>query len=118
MIFGLPWFYFLLAVIVGILGTGRLIRLAVNDTWPPILWFRDRWQTWTAQTERRAAWEPLFTCGWCLSPWITLANGAWAVLSNVHWTWWAFNGWMAVSYVASWLWFHDEDGDEAHGNGG
>lgn len=107
---GIPLLYFVLALIVGLLSISRLVRLMINDKWPPVLAIRDRWLTWTAQTERRSGWEPLLSCGWCFAPWVTLIVGGWAVISHLHWAWWLVNGWLAVSYVASWLWFHDEDG--------
>jgi hypothetical protein len=45
-----------------------------------------------------------------MGPWVTLVLLVWAVLSNLHWTWWLFNAWMALSYATSWIVFHDEDG--------
>lgn len=42
-LWGLPWWYFVLAVIVGVLSAGRLTRLVVNDHWPPVERVRNLW---------------------------------------------------------------------------
>lgn len=111
-LWGLPWWYFVLAVIVGVLSAGRLTRLVVNDHWPPVERLRN---IWDANSERLGGWWLLLHCPWCFSPWIVLLVGTWAVLSHVHWSWWAFNGWMAAAYLSSWLVYHDEDGSEEGG---
>jgi hypothetical protein len=87
------------------LATARLTRLLVNDDWPPSTWFRIKWDTIT----KDGIWSKIVHCPWCASPYIAAILLAWAVLSNLHWSWWLFTGWLAVSYVASWIVFHDED---------
>lgn len=93
------------------LGTYRLTRLVVLDTFPPILWARDRlvggWREVTEQ-EREAgisdgtdsegdslkynvpvSWSPfwlreLLSCPWCASGWLAgLLVGSTAVVSSV-----------------------------------
>jgi hypothetical protein len=88
-----------LLLVVMALATYRLTRFAVADTFPPVLWARDRlaggWrpmtdeeraQDWDAsQMEfidgvasryvRRAPWSPfwlaeLVSCAWCASGWV------------------------------------------------
>jgi len=111
-IFGLPWGYFILAVVVGILSAGRLTRLVTADQWPPVVWVRDRWTDWTQKTERRQGWFLLLNCHWCFSPWAMLGVGAWAVLCRLEgWfgtAWWLFNGWLAASYVVAMVVHRDE----------
>jgi hypothetical protein len=99
----IPWW---VAVIVGIFSAGRLTRLWTADDFPPVEWARDKWVVVT----KGGSWSKLAECLWCAAPWITLVVGAWAVVSGLHWTWWVLNGWMATSYIVSWLVFHDEDG--------
>jgi hypothetical protein len=98
--------YHVVAVIVGIMSAARITRLWTEDDFPPVAWLRDRWVVIT----KGGKWSKLAECLWCAAPWITLGVGVWAVLSDLHWTWWVFNGWLAASYVVSWLVFHDEDG--------
>lgn len=116
MIFGQPWAVLVIAVIVGILSAGRLTRLVVNDHWPPIERLRNLWD---ANSERLGGWWLLLHCPWCFGPWMAGIVGLWAVIDClldgvIDWPWWAFNGWLAGSYVVSWIVFHDEDGSEEH----
>jgi hypothetical protein len=93
-----------LAVVVGILSAGRLTRLITQDTFPPAVWFRMKWDDWTDDT----AWNPLFHCHWCLSPWLTLPIGLWGWLTDLHIAWWVFNGWLAAAYVVAMVVERDE----------
>lgn len=107
--FGVSWPVLAAAVLVGTLAAARVTRLLTADHWPPVEALRNRWDSWTALTERRAGWTILLHCPWCLSPWITAAAGLSAVLSHLAWWWWAGAGWLALSYAAGWLTYHDED---------
>lgn len=113
MIFRLPWAVFLLAVVVGVLSAGRITRLITADSWPPVLWAKERWTVWTSKSERRQAWWLLFSCHWCFSPWVTLVVGAWAVVDVLldgvlDWPWWVVNGWLAASYLVAMVVHRDE----------
>lgn len=99
-----PEFYYLAAAVVGVLGTARIVRLVTADEFPPTEWLRLKWAVAVGEK-----WGKLLNCLWCFSPYATAANLAWAVISDLHWTWWVFNGWMAASYAASWVVYHDED---------
>lgn len=99
-------FVYVAAAIIGVVGTARLVRLVTADDFPPTVWWREHFMAWVGPV-----WGKLFSCLWCFSPYITAANLAWALLSDLHWTWWVFNGWMAASYAASWLVYHDEGDD-------
>lgn len=106
--FGLSWGVLVAAALITVLSAARLTRLLVADHWPPVLWFKTKWDAWTDRSERRKGWWVLFSCPWCLAPWMTLVVGLWAVLSGLHWTWWAVNGWLALAYLAAMVVYHDE----------
>jgi hypothetical protein len=91
-----PDWLVLAAAAVGVLGTARATRLVVDDTWPPVLWLRS-WYLSRAPEP----WHDLVQCAFCLAPWVALPNLAWAVLSDLHWSWWLANGWFAAAYAAS-----------------
>ena len=93
------------AAIIGVLSAARLTRLLVQDEFPFSVWFRVKWDGIT----KDGPWAKLVHCPWCAAPYITGIILLWAVLSHLHWTWWLFNGWLAASYAASWVVFHDED---------
>lgn len=93
-----------LAFIVGSISAGRITRLLTQDTFPPAVWFRIKWDEWTEDS----GWNTLFHCHWCLSFWAVLPIGLWAWLSNLHPSWWIFNAIMAASYVAPMIVERDE----------
>lgn len=94
----------ILAVVVGILSVGRITRLLTQDTFPPSVWLRIKWDNLTND----GPWTILFHCHWCLAPWITIPIGLWGWLSDLHWTWWVFNVWLAAAYLASMVVQFDE----------
>jgi hypothetical protein len=91
--------YILAAVLVGALASARLTRLLTQDTWPPSVWVRTKW----AEITDDGPWYDLVDCPWCAAPWITGANLAVALLTDLHEAWWIFNGWMAASMVVAWV---------------
>lgn len=100
----------LAAIAVAIGGVGRLTRVITYDDFPPSVAWRIRWSTWT----KDGPWAKLFTCYWCLSPWIMAVCIGWFALSFIYlglWiaiAWWVFWGWLALSYFAAILVNHDE----------
>ena len=96
------------AIAVAIAGVGRLARIITYDAFPPSVWWRKTW----AELTNDGPWEKLFSCYWCLTPWIMLVAIAWAVVAfDVFWlavAWWAFWGWLGISYLSSILVNHDE----------
>lgn len=102
------WFVIVSAVVVGVVGSARFVRLVTADKWPPIVKFRIWWESKTEQYGEEG-WVLLFKCLWCFAPWVVAANLAWALLSDLHWSWWIVNGWLAASYATSWVVYHDED---------
>lgn len=98
-------FVYVAAALIGVLSVGRLTRLLVAEDYPPAVWLRTKWDTVTKDGE----WSKIVHCPWCAAPYIGAMILAWALLSDFHWSWWVFNGWLAGSYAASWVVFHDED---------
>lgn len=100
-----PTVAFFLAVVVGVLGSARFVRLITADKYPPVV----RLRIWWADHTKEEGWEPLLNCPWCFAPYVVGLNLALAILTHTHPIWWLVNGWLAASYVASWVVFHDED---------
>lgn len=102
------WLALLLSAVTLTLGAGRLTRIITYDTWPPATKFR----IWWAKVTNDGPWVKLFTCFWCLGPWVTLAALGWYVAGLYVWwlalSWWAFWGWLALSYVTSMIVARDE----------
>ena len=94
----------LTAVIVGVLSAARLTRLVTQDSFPPIVWFRMKWDDWTDG----GGWNLLFHCHWCFSTWAVVPVGLWGWLSDLHWSWWVFNAWMAAGYASAMVVERDE----------
>jgi hypothetical protein len=87
----------LAAAVVAVLSVGRISRLVVDDSYPPSAWFRDKWRGWTND----GPWSELVDCHFCVAPYVAAPVLAWGWLSDLHWSWWAFNGWLALSYAAA-----------------
>lgn len=98
----------LLAILVGVVGVARLTRVIVHDDFPPAVWWRIKWATWTHD----GPWAKLFLCWWCLSFWVALVCIGWFLLIDVAaffmWSWWIFWGALALSYAATMLIVRDE----------
>lgn len=97
------------AAVVGVLGAGRATRLIVHDTYPPAVAVREWWvrRTWGWSAEP-GQWGKLVTCHWCASPYVFAVVLAWGWASSLHWSWWAFWGWLAGSYLTAMLVERDE----------
>lgn len=94
----------LAAVIIGTLSAARLTRLLTQDTFPPAVWLRIKWDDLT----HGSGWNTLLHCHWCLAPWMVLPVGLWGWLSDLHASWWIFNLWLAISYIAAMVVERDE----------
>ncbi len=90
------------------LSVARLTRLVTVDSWPPVVWLRIKWDTLTND----GPWSDLVHCPYCAAPWLALPVIGWAFLSDLHWTWWLFNGWLALAYVAAMIVARDAGGQE------
>jgi hypothetical protein len=100
-----PHFIIALAIIVGVLSVARTARLIVFDDFPPMIWARARI---LARFKEGSKWASILECPFCLSPYLTAGMIAWAMVSDLHWTWWVINGWWAASYVAATYVAYDE----------
>lgn len=105
-----PHFIAVIAILTGVLGVARLTRIVVYDDYPPAMWWRDTWKRIT----KDGPWSKLFTCWWCLSPWVALVCIAWWVwLIPLHpawmFAWWAWWGMLAAGYVATMIIVRDGD---------
>lgn len=101
-----PYFLYVAAALVGVVATGRAVRLISQDVFPPSAWVRDRWVRLVRGHE---TWSLLIECPWCLAPYVAAANLTWALATDLQPAWWIVNGWLAAAYAASWLVIHDED---------
>ncbi len=95
---GYDWPTLLAAFVIGTIAVSRLTRLVVDDDWPPMQWFRRVWDRHVHN-----AWSVLVECPFCVSPYLAAFSIGWAILSDLHWSWWLFHGWLAVSYLAAML---------------
>ena len=105
-----PWFALVTAA-VAVVGVARAVRLLVHEDWPPGRWLRHRVIAWT----KGGDWSAVVTCHWCNAPYLMGASIAWFALglwlwSPLLWGWWIIHLWAALSYAASWVVHHDEDG--------
>lgn len=101
-----------LAIVVAVLGVGRLTRAIVYDDFPPSVWWRIKW----AEITHDGPWKKLFTCWWCLSFWVSLVCIGWFLLIDLHpvisYSWWIFWGALAVSYAATMIIVRDTPNDQ------
>lgn len=103
-----PWIA-VVALLVTIVGAGRLTRLVTYDDYPPTVAIRSWWNRVT----KGNGWAKLAYCLWCFSPWaVALCVGHLALgFVTAEWvvvSWWVLWGWLAVSYLTAILVRHDE----------
>lgn len=91
-------------VVTGVLSSARLTRLITQDSFPPAIWARTKWDDWTEDSD----WNKLFHCHWCMGPYTTAFVGLTGWLSDFHTAWWVFNIWLAGSYLNSMIVERDE----------
>ena len=94
------------AALILVLGVARLGRIVVHDDYPPAEWVRTRWLALVGDR-----WGKLFLCFWCMNPYLAAVALAWGYFSGLHWSWWAFWGWLAAAQVASTISAYDEPSD-------
>lgn len=92
----------LTAVLVAVFGVGRLSRVATYDAFPPAAWARERWRKLVRRgKDEYSPWEKLADCQWCFTPWLWAICLAWALFSDLHWSWWIFWGCLGGAYLSS-----------------
>ncbi|HEY6416842.1 MAG TPA: hypothetical protein VIX41_11405 [Acidimicrobiales bacterium] len=104
----------LLAVVVGTLAVARVVRLIVDDEWPPVKRARE-WYVDRASVD----WQPLVECPWCVSVYFALPAVLWFASlfawPGANWNeylWWIVNGWMALSWIVAFLCLRDVPPDQ------
>ena len=90
-------FQWILAALVGILAIARLTRLLTFDEFPPVKWFRDKWDEKTGDS----SWNELFHCVFCASFWVSCLVVGFGFYVGFGAWWWVPCGTLAVSYVAA-----------------
>lgn len=90
-------FTWIAAFIVAVVSAARITRLIVWDKYPPSIWLRVKWDALTND----GPWSVLIHCGYCFGAWAAALVVGWGYASDLHWTWWLFNGWLAVGYLAA-----------------
>lgn len=91
------------SAIVAALAVARVVRLVVDDDYPPMLRLKG-WYVHRVSVE----WVPLAECPFCVAPYVSLPAALWyaSLWAWPHWTvnnwiWWIVNGWAALAYVAA-----------------
>jgi len=103
-----PWWIWVLAIIVGTVSVARTARLLVWDAFPPVEWLRLKFFVAVGDSP----WRKLGECGFCLAPYLAAGMITWALISDLHWTWWLINIWWGlVSYGAAILVSYDQPPD-------
>lgn len=95
-------FVLLLAIAVGVLACARVVRLFLDDDFPPTKAVRE-W--YVAHVPEQ--WGGLAECPWCLAPYVVLVDILWAWGSGLHWTWWFGNAWAGASWLVSYISMRD-----------
>lgn len=104
----LTWWAYLAAIPIAALGIGRLTRLIVHETFPPMAKIRAFWDNATDKSD----WNLLFHCHWCMSFWVTVGCALWFFIGMwVFWiavAWFIFFGLFALAYLAGMIVERDE----------
>lgn len=96
-------------LLIGVLGAARLTRLVVHDAYPPAVAVREWWvRLFVRKDGEISGWSKLATCHWCFGPWAFALVLLTAWLTNLHWGWWLFWGWLAGAYLTSMVVERDE----------
>jgi hypothetical protein len=103
MLFNFGTFGLAPAAFIIVLSVARTARLIVWDDFPPMMWLRPRLIAWFGEK-----WGKLWTCQFCLTPYLTAGIILWAWLCDLHWTWWVINGVWGLSYVAAIIVAYDQ----------
>lgn len=105
-------FFWIAVAAVTVVSASRLTRLLTFDEFPPIAFFRDRFDEFMDAGPKRRKWGMISYCPWCMSFWATLVVALSGYYSDFHEVWWIINGTLAGSYLAAMLMVRDGDSDE------
>ncbi|RPI06020.1 MAG: hypothetical protein EHM63_08900, partial [Actinobacteria bacterium] len=90
------------AFVVGCIAVARIVRLIVDDDFPPVLWVRRQ-----IVKVLPPSWIDGLDCPWCVAPYVAIIDIVWAWSSGLHWSWWLGNVWAAVAWIAAYLCMRD-----------
>lgn len=98
-------FEWVAVAIVTIMSAARITRLVTADHYPPSMWVRMKWH----QITKDGDWALLVDCPYCFAVWASGFVLLWGYLSDFHWSWWLFNGWLGAAYAAAYVVIFDGD---------
>lgn len=87
-----------LAFVVGTIACARMVRLIIDDDYPPVVWLRERYVEKVGER-----WGMIVECPWCAAPYVVVVDLVWAWTTGLHWTWWFGNLLAAVSWLVAYL---------------
>jgi hypothetical protein len=99
-------FVWIAASVVAVLSIARTARFICWDDFPPMEALRLRLVTGFGEN-----WGKVWTCQFCLAPYLTAGMGVWVWLSDLNAWWWIINGWWAASYLAAIVVAYDQPED-------
>lgn len=99
-------FYWIAVAVVAVASAARITRLLTIDEFPPVTFFRDRYESKTQGSD----WQALAYCPFCMSFWVTIGVVLWGYFTDYQDAWWLVNGIFGGSYLAAIL--VKKDGDE------
>lgn len=85
------------AVVIAVLSVARTSRLLTYDAYPPVVWFRMKWDAKIG----REGWGSLIHCQYCATPYMMIVMALWFYFGGDHWTWWWINGVWGFSYLSA-----------------
>lgn len=96
---------YVFAFIVAVFAVGRITRLVTFDNYPPVKWFRDKWDAKTGES----GWNELLHCPYCFStypalvivPAFAVGLSGWDVFTTFLGVWWVGCSTLAVAYLAA-----------------
>jgi hypothetical protein len=106
-------FEWVAASVLCVIASARITRLIVFDVWPPVLWFRNKWDEWTGYRDSKGElttdeegnvlgkWTPLVHCGYCAGMYVAPVVVLSGWLSEWHTAWWIVCGTLSAAYAGA-----------------
>lgn len=98
-------FYWIAVAVVAVTSSARITRLLTIDTFPPVTFFRDRYEQRTSGSD----WQALAYCPYCMGFWVTAAVVLIGYFTDWCTPWWLVNSIFGGSYLAAILVKNDGD---------
>lgn len=102
-------FFWIAVAAVTVVASARLTRLLTFDDFPPIKFFRDRFDEFMDRGPKRRQWGLISYCPWCMGFWAALVVVLSGYFSDFHPVWWLVWGTLAAGYLAPMLMVRDGD---------